>query len=71
MQPTMAMIALKCPEIEVVVLDINEGARLRCRAPGTQTHSSCVSTLTRYLNSLVPVLPSLCAVRRSHCCLEQ
>jgi hypothetical protein len=22
----MAMIALKCPEIEVVVLDINEGA---------------------------------------------
>jgi hypothetical protein len=24
-QPTMAMIALKCPEIEVVVLDINEG----------------------------------------------
>lgn len=26
LQPTMAMIALKCPEIEVVVLDINEGA---------------------------------------------
>lgn len=25
LQPTMAMIALKCPEIEVVVLDINEG----------------------------------------------
>lgn len=24
-QPTMAMIALKCPEVEVVVLDINEG----------------------------------------------
>jgi hypothetical protein len=54
LQPTMAMIALKCPEIEVVVLDINEGrvslnnqATKASRAAATCTTPVCTAAVDR------------------------
>jgi hypothetical protein len=63
----MAMIALKCPTIEVAVLDINEGAL----AVGGGSLRGCVSSCVLGRRCADAPCPVRACAHRAHCRLEQ